>query len=249
MSPKNITRTRLLIVTLGILTATAASSSATIVYSGLLGPGGAGIAIPTNFEGIYLTFDTGATSEPSADLDSVGSNSYTIGYTAPSSWDINFFFGGIGMAYSPTFQPFVDDSVTNRAQILNVAQGTQISTEAATRTLGLGVDDQVYGVSGRSNGGAGSSHFDTPSVDANPAYSSFTTGQQGYLAFVLNPGEAEEQYGWASVTLANDGTAGAIHEFAFSDEASFTVSQIPEPGVPALIGLFAVLGILRRRHR
>jgi hypothetical protein len=51
------------------------SAHSAIIYSGLQN-----IAIPTTFDGIYLDVDTGATSTS------------TIG-----GWDVNFFFGGIGI--------------------------------------------------------------------------------------------------------------------------------------------------------
>jgi hypothetical protein len=212
-----------------------AHSPAAVTYSGPLA-----IPIPTNFAGIYLDIGTG-TTEPPNDPDLVLSDSYTIGYSEPATWDVNFFFGGIGIAYTTTFQPFVDDTVSNFSQIIKVAENTVISTEAAART---GIGSPSYGGSGRSNGSSAESHFDIPSIDANPFYSGFTPGAQGYMAFVLNPGGGE-QYGWMSVTLTNDGTPGTIHGWAYSDEANFEVGQIPEPSTAMLL-LVAVTGLLRR---
>lgn len=230
--------------------ATAASSgslSAAIYYSGDLGPGGTGIAIPTSFNGIYIDFETEGFTEPSNDPDAPDPGGYTVGYSEPpTSWDINLFFGGIGIAYSPTAQPFVDDVVSNTSQILDVSFGVEISTAASTRTLGLNVSEGTYGGSGRPNGSSGSSHFDTPIVDSDPNYSAFSSGQQGYIAFVLDPG-AGETYGWMSVTLNNDGTAGSIHSFAFSDETNFQVGQVPEPSIALLLGLASLMTFRRRR--
>lgn len=212
---------------------------AAVTYSGVVD-----IPITSSFVGVYLDIATGGTSSPTSDPDGVSVDSYTIGYSEPAGpWDVNFFFGGIGIGYSPSFQPFVDDTVSNRSQILNVSAGTIISAEEAGRTLGL----NSYGGSGRSNGAPGSSHFDTPVIDANPAYSAFSSGNQGYIAFVLNPG-VSEQYGWMSVTLTNDGSPGTIHEWAYSDEASFEVGQVPEPSTSLLCGLFAMLALLNRRR-
>lgn len=227
---------------LGWLVVTATHSAGAVISSGLVD-----IPIQSTFAGTYLDIGTGGTSEPTNGPDGVAVDSYTIGYTEPATWDVNFFLGGVGVTYSPTFQPFVDDAVGNRSQILNVAEGTVISTEAATRTLGGEVADDVYGGSGRSNGATGSSHFDTPTVDLNPAYSAFTPGVQGYIVFVLNPGVGE-QYGWMSVTLTNDGTTGTIHEWAYSDDLNFEVGRIPEPSTLALLGAAAALGLLRRRN-
>ncbi|WP_461785708.1 hypothetical protein [Prosthecobacter sp.] len=59
------------------------SAQSAIIYSGLQN-----IAIPTTFDGIYLDIDTGATSTSST-----------------GGWDVNFFFGGIGIGGSAAFQP------------------------------------------------------------------------------------------------------------------------------------------------
>lgn len=226
-----------------MLLATAASPSAAVVYSGVVD-----IPIPTTFSGVYLDLATSGTSTPGNGADVVTPDSYTIGYSEPATWDVNFFLGGIGIGYSPTFQPFVDDAVGNRSQLVNVAVDLGIASEASTRTIGGNVSDGVYGGSGRSNGGTGESHFDTPAVDSNPNYSAFTPGTPGYIAFVLNPG-AGEQYGWMRVTLTNDGTAGTIHEWAYSDAITFQVAEIPEPSSTSLLGGFVVLCLLRRRRK
>ena len=209
---------------------------AAVTYSGVVD-----IPIATSFNGVYLDIATAGTSTPPADPDGVDPDRYTIGYSQPTDWDVNFFFGGIGIAYSDTFQPFVDDTVSNRSQILNVVTGTVIESEAAARTLGI----NSYGGSGRSNGGTGESHFDTPDLDG-PTYSAFSPGSEGYIAFVLNPG-GSEQYGWMRVTLENDGSAGTIHDWAYSDDITFTVGQVPEPGSLILV-LLGSFGLFRRRR-
>ena len=223
------------------------SSPAAVTYSGLLN-----IPIPTSFNGVYLDLSVDPPdSTPSNEPDAVALDSYRIGYNEPASWDVNFFFGGIGIAYSDTFQPFVDSPVDNRSRILNVAYGTVIEAESASRTLGV----NAFGGSGKSNGGSGESHFEVPSV-AGPVYSAFTpgtssSGQQGYIAFTLATGSGT-QYGWMRVTLDNDGTNnggnfGTIHDWAYSDETTFTVGAIPEPGAFAL-ALLGATGLLRRRR-
>jgi hypothetical protein len=213
----------------------ATSAPAAVIYSGLVD-----IPIPTTFNGVYLDIGQ-APSTPSDSSPTILVDSYTVGYSEPASWDVNFFFGGIGIAYSDTFQPFVDDTVSNRAQILNVASGTVISSEAASRTLG----SASFGGSGRSNQSGGESHFDTPDLDG-ATYSAFMPGDQGYIAFVLNPGVGQ-QYGWMRVTLNDDGTPGTIHDWAISSDSTFTVGMIPEPGV-ALLGSLGMLLLLRRRR-
>jgi len=132
--------------------------------------------------------------------------------------------------------------VGNRSQILNVATGTVIIAEAASRTL----DTAAFGGSGRSNQSSGESHFDLPDLDSDEAYSAFTPGVEGYIAFVLNPG-FNEFYGWLRVTLTNDGSPGIIHDWAYSSDEGFTVGQVPEAGA-ALLGGLGVLMLLRRRR-
>jgi len=207
------------------------SPAATIYYSGLVN-----IAIPTTFEGVYL--DLGSASIVPSSGSTIETDSFTVGYSEPGSWDVNFFFGGIGIAYSDTFQPFVDDAGDIFSQILNVTYGTVIEEYATTLTL-----TQIsFGGSG-ANDGEGASHF-----DENPDnFSEFESGVTGYIAFVLNPG-IDEFYGWLRVTLKNDGTVGTIHEWAYSSDESFQVGQIPEPRA-ALLGGIGMLLLLRRRHR
>jgi hypothetical protein len=228
---------RLPLAAVGALLLSTSAPAAVIYYSGIVD-----IPIPTTFNGVYLDIGTQVASTPSNESPSVQNDTYTVGYNQPSSWDINIFFGGIGIAYSDTFQPFVDDTVSNRSQILNVVQGTVIIDEAVSRTLGTA----AFGGSGRSNQSTGDSHFDIPDLDSDPAYSAFTPGAEGYIAFVLNPG-IDEFYGWLRVTLTNDGTVGTIHDWAYSSDSGFTVGQVPEPAA-ALIGSLGLLMLLRRRR-
>jgi hypothetical protein len=224
----------------------AGAARAAVTYSGVVN-----IGIPTSFNGVYLNLDTPIGIDPNdpvegTDIDPVPDVDfgYTIGYSEPADWDVNFFFGGIGIAYSDTFNPFVDDSVAQGSQILNVAIGTNIQSEAASRTLGV----NSFGGSGRPNGGSGESHFDTPTLN-NATYSAFTPGGQGYIAFALDTDDngTDDQFGWMRVTLTNDGTPGTVHDWAYSDEASFTVGQIPEPSSLMLL-LLGSLGLLRRKR-
>ena len=213
-----------------------------VTYSGVVD-----IAIPTSFNGVYLDLAAGTPTTPPDAPDGVNFDSFTQGYSEPSDWDVNFFFGGIGIAYSDTFNPFVDDSVAQGSQILNVAIGTDIQSEAASRTLGI--NGNAYGGSGRPNGGSGESHFDTPDVNSNPAYSAFTPGTEGYIAFSLDTNDdgTDDQFGWMRVTLTNDGTPGTIHDWAYSDDVGFTVGQIPEPSSLVLL-ILGSLGLLRRKR-
>ena len=92
----------LLILTCGILSAS--WSQAAVTY---MNPE-PNISIPITFGGIYINIDTAAenSSSQSGGADAGGA-SFTISYTEPPSgeWDLNFFFGGAGIAHSPTLQP------------------------------------------------------------------------------------------------------------------------------------------------
>lgn len=74
---------RTLFATALLLLAVCTQAPAAIIYSGLQN-----IAIPTDFEGVYIDLDTGASST-----------------SVFSGWDINPFFGGAAIANSANFQP------------------------------------------------------------------------------------------------------------------------------------------------
>ena len=227
---------------LGLLILLVGEAKAAVIYSGEVN-----LTVTTDFNGIYLDIASGTPTNPSGDPDAVLTDSYTIGYTQPANWDINIFFGGIGIAYSDTFSAFVDgtaidsNDINGGSQILNVAFGTDIQAAAATRALAT----TSFGGSGRPEGGSGESHFDTPDLN-NATYSAFTPGVEGYIAFVIDV-EGTPNYGWMRVTLNDDGSIGTIHDWAYSTDAGFTVGQIPEPSTLILL-LLGSLGLLRRRR-
>lgn len=94
------------------------------------------IAIPTNFAGVYLDIDTGATS----------TSSFT-------GWDINPFFGGSAIGNNAAFQP-VRISTSNLDRVLNLAAGTVISG-SLTYSSGFGGS----GNTGHEHIGAGGDQF------------------------------------------------------------------------------------------
>lgn len=201
-----------------------------LVYSGLLD-----IPITPTLGGVYLDVEGSGTSSGDPSSGSADATSYTVSNPQPGNWDVNFFFGGIAGAYSPTLQPFVDDPSDNISRILNVSQGTVIdSSSAAANTLTV----VGFGGSGQTNNSTvGESHFGAGS-DA------FTPGTEGYIAFVLNP-DTTPLYGWMRVTLENDGSAGVIHDWAFSENS--IVVGVPEPSALALL-LLAATGLLVRKR-
>ena len=106
-------------------------ANAATIYSNLQD-----IAIPTNFAGVYLDIDTGAT-----------------GTSAFTGWDINPIFGGTGIGNSAAFQP-VRVGASNLDRVLNLASGTVISG-SLTYSSGFGGS----GNSGHEHIGAGSDQF------------------------------------------------------------------------------------------
>jgi len=218
---------------------TLAGASAAITYSGIKN-----VAIPTNFAGIYLDFS----DDTDASVFTTPAESAVVG---GDPWDVNFFFSGVGMAYSPDFQPFIDDdpTPTNMSQILKVAPGTTIDSGSAFGQV-LGVAG--YGGSGKPAGSpSGEDHFTTPDTSNTTDYSAFTVGTPGYLAFVADV-DGITVYGWMQVTFQNDGfsedggTLGTIHDWAWDDTA-IDVGAIPEPGAVVLIVLGAAAFLRRQR--
>ena len=106
-------------------------ANAATIYSNLQD-----IAIPTNFAGVYLDIDTGATS----------TSSFT-------GWDINPFFGGSAIGNSAAFQP-VRIGASNLDRVLNLAPGTVISG-SLTYSSGFGGS----GNTGHEHIGAGGDQF------------------------------------------------------------------------------------------
>jgi len=91
-------------LTLAALLAMLPQAPAATIYSDLRD-----LAIPTNFDGVYLDLDTGAT-----------------GAAAFPGWDINPFFSGSVIGNSPAFQP-VRIGTNPLDRVLNLAPGTVIS--------------------------------------------------------------------------------------------------------------------------
>ena len=218
---------------IGSLVLVAHPVMAAITYSDMVD-----LPIPTNFDGIYIDLDTGTGTPGGGGSGTAETNSFTFGSAPVSGWDLNLFFGGIGIAHSNNFQPFRDDTADNLSFIHNVSLGTVVdAASAAANTLGL----PGFGGSGRSNGSTvGESHF---GVGANY----FEPGTAGYMAFVLDQG-GTPQYGWMKVTLKNDGTTGTVHEWAFSSDP-IEVGMIPEPSAWILVASGIVAGVSRRRRR
>ena len=157
------------------------SSRAAVVYSGFQNLG-----IPTDSAGtgIYLDVDGGFTG--------------TDDNSPPVGWDINPFYGGVGVANSPAFQP-VRNGTGNMNPILRLAVGVKVGI---TRLFSTGY-------------GGSDSHLGTQ----------FFAGQEGYLGFkfTTNAGILP-YYGWMRVIFTGNTAGAVIKDWAYENtgEAIFT---------------------------
>ncbi len=183
------------------------SANAAIVYSGIQN-----IPIATTFDGTYLNVDNAATSTS------------TI-----TGWDVNFFFGGYGIANSAAFQP-VRSGTGNMDPVVNLALNTLIS---ATSTF--------------SSGEAGSdSHM-------GAGLGQFQSGTDGYIGFKFTTNSsAGPYYGWMRVDVTYNTSGAVIRDWAYDNSGLginvASLLAIPEPS-RALLLLVGVAGITVRRRR
>ena len=171
--------------------ALASAAPAATFYSGLQD-----IAIPTDFNGVYLDLDTGTTFQGT-----------TTG--APGGWDINLFFGGAGIANSPSFQP-VRTGTGNLDAITKLEEGTLVSS------------GQTYS-SGFGGSGDENQHI-------GPAAMQFQPAQDGYLGlkFTKN-GSSTVLYGWMRFSLSNNDTGSVIRDWGYDDSgASIHVGRVQQ---------------------
>lgn len=178
--------------------------AATIIYSGMQD-----IPIPTTFDGVYLDVDAGATST-----------------SVFSGWDINPFFGGVGIANSAAFQP--------------VRIGTGQFDAYKNLTLGTIIDAGTLAYS-NGEGGSDTVHF------GNGA-NQFHAGVDGYLGFqFLTNSAAGPYFGWMRLRLTNNTDGALIRDWAYDNSgAGIPAGVAPEPGcaVLLLVGL-TVMGLRR----
>ncbi len=154
----------------------AESAEGAVTYSGLQN-----IAIPANFEGV--------------DLDVNGD----------STWDLNFFFGGLGVANNDSLRP--------------AAMGAGSSSNIRLFSLGSEVKNTSlftdgYGVSGAEDN---SGHL-------GPGTSQFGDGAAGYLGFKLERPSDTPVYGWMQVVLTRNGSGGLIKDWAIDDSGAPIIS-------------------------
>lgn len=160
---------------MALLLACVVESGAAIIYSGAKN-----LAIPNDFSGIYLNLTTGAT-----------------GNSEFSGWDFNPFFGGLGVANSPAFQP-VRTGSGSEDPILPIFLGNEIGAGLFYST--------GYGGSGAEDN---SGHLGTGEAQ-------FTDGTISYIGFALLR-EEDVFYGWMRVRLTRNGLTGLLQSWAYDD--------------------------------
>ena len=162
-----------------LLLLSAAPARPAVLYSGLKD-----LAIPTTFDGLYLDIDTGAT----------GSVEFT-------GWDINPFFGGVGIATSPAFQ---------------AARTGTGNTDAILR---LNVGDTINAARLYSSGYGGSeTHLGSGS-------NQFGIGQEGYLGFKFTTNaNAGPAYGWLRVLFTANTGGAVIKDWAYENGGGAVVA-------------------------
>ena len=169
---------------------------ATIVYSGQKN-----IAISSNFEGVFINVTAPESST-----------------SASGSWDLNPFFGGLGIANSPGFQP-ARSGVGDEAPILALSLGTSVGS-SLTHSSGWGGSGAEDG-SGHLGLGAGQ----------------FKAGQTGYLGFKLLSG-TDVKYGWMRVNLTSNGETGSVLDWAYDNSGSQILT-----GAMATLGAQPIVGL------
>lgn len=195
------------LLTLGLTVLMLGSSSrAAVIYSGLQN-----IPIPTDFDGIYLDLDTATTSTS------------TI-----TGWDINPFFGGVGIAASAAFQP---------ARV-----GTGNMDTIIMFALNQVIDGSYFFAGAQETGSA--DHLGSPG--------NFQSGVSGYLGFKFTTNSANgPYYGWMRLTLTANTSGALIQDWAWEDTGGSILAGVllvPEPTRAMLMLLgFAALLIHRRR--
>jgi autotransporter-associated beta strand protein len=170
------------------------NASANIIYSGEQN-----IAIPQDFTGVFINV-----------------TNFQNSTSASSTWDLNPFFGGSGIANAPSFQP-VRIGTGNEDSILALGLGSSIGSSSAFST---------------DWGGSGA---EGDSGHIGPAPSQFTSGQIGYLGFKLIH-EATVNYGWMRVNLTQNGATGSILDWAYdSTGVSILTGAVADLGEAPLI--------------
>lgn len=183
------------------------ASHAIVINSGAMN-----IPIPVDFTGVYVDIQN-----------------FSFSLTEDSDFsdsDVNFFFGGSGVANGPDFQP-VRAGSSNLDAVLNVSLGTMIDSSA---------------VFSSGFGGSANIHVGTNSDQ-------FELGQTGYLGFQLDDG-GNLHYGYMRLQMGNAGAGGTILDWSYESTPDLGITVVPEPSQFALFaGILGLAMIVSRRQR
>ncbi|MGE9296505.1 MAG: PEP-CTERM sorting domain-containing protein [Puniceicoccales bacterium] len=197
-----------------ITTTIALTLSASAALAGLQTSGSVNIDIPGDFTGVFIDIQTGSFS--------------TVDDSDFQSSDVNFFFGGSGVANGPSFQP-VRTGVGNLDPIANLAPGTVVDSSLLLAT---------------GFGGSENTHI---GLDLDQ----FQLGEVGFLGFHIDIA-GELHYGCMRVDLGNVGEPGMVLDWVYNDTPGMGVTVVPEPGHYAMIiGLAGIsaLAVYRRKRK
>jgi autotransporter-associated beta strand protein len=153
-----------------------------IIYSGVRD-----IAIPQTFDGVFIRLTDPVGVVPSS-----------------TSWHLNPFFGGLGIANSPDFQP------------LRVGTGN----EDFIRALALGTSVGASSTFSESSGGSGA---EDESGHLGPGVAQFTADRIGYMGFkLMRNGVAN--YGWMRLNLTLNDPTGRVLDWAYDSTGNSIIT-------------------------
>ncbi|WP_309380445.1 PEP-CTERM sorting domain-containing protein [Cerasicoccus frondis] len=177
------------------------------------------IEIPTTFEGVYLDFG--------GDLSSV--DTYT---SSPGSYDVNFFFSGLGILNDSSIQ-FVRTEVGG--PVANLAGDLTVDSTS--------VYDSALLVSG--------GYIGDPFAHVGDGAEQFGVGEIGYLGFAYDPYDTGTPiYGYMQVIFQDAMLPGSILGWVYESTAGTGIVSVPESST--YLGMASMLGlglfILHRRR-
>lgn len=155
------------------------------------------------------------------------------GITSTTGWDINPFFGGVGIANSAAFQP-ARVGTSNEDAIVRLNSGDTIGSNL------------IYSSGEGGSGDVGNEHI---GLDTDQ----FAVGVSGFLGFKFTTNSsAGPYYGWMRLTLTNNTAGAGITDWAWDDSGGSILAgaglAVPEPS-RAMLLLLSLAGFAARRRR
>jgi len=198
-----------------------------------------GIAISNTFEGIYLDFggDLNTVTNSSGGSSEVIQNfSYVVSDIEPATYDINFFFGGLGIINNPATIDLVRTGV-----------GEPIANLAFGSTVGV---TSLFDPAESTSGGPIGDSF----AHVGPDAVQFRPNEAGYIGFAWDPTDSGiYNYGYFEYIYNLSDSTGLITGWAFNETAgeSITVAElatvIPESStILTIAGGSVLIGLLGR---